>query len=283
MSLSTILQDVLVCRGQDFLSGDPLRFPRSFIKKEDREAAAFLSAALAYGRASMIGRNLEDLFGRMPEGPAAFVRGCSVREAQRRLTGFKHRFNDGQDLACLCWILGQMSREAGSLEVFFLAGDDPSLPDVGQALDSFVRRALDRDFSPFFGQRDLPRSSGVRFFFPAPAAGSACKRLCMLLRWLCRPDDGIDLGLWKGIDPARLVLPLDTHTARISRLLGLTHRSSAGWKMALEVTEALRKLDPEDPVRFDFALSHLGISEGCTGKQGPACLRCPLARLCPRG
>jgi uncharacterized protein (TIGR02757 family) len=102
----------------------------------------------------------------------------------------------------------------------------------------------------------------------------------MLLRWLCRPDDGVDLGLWSGISPARLIVPIDTHTARISRLLGMTRRRTPDWRMAQEVTENLRRLDPEDPVRYDFALSHLGISEGCTGKEGEVCISCPVAGMC---
>lgn len=280
MELSFILQDLMRSRGEDFLARDPLRFPHAYSGRDDREIAAFLSAALAYGRAAMIGRNLAELFARMPEGPSAFVHNCDPREASKRLRGFRHRFNSGEDLACLCWILGQMRREAGSLEAYFLAGDDSSLQDVGPALDCFARRALERDFTPFFGQSALPAASGVRYFFPSPSGGSACKRLCMLLRWLCRPDDGIDLGLWKGVDPSRLVLPLDTHTARISRLLGFSGRRSADWKMALEVTAALRRMDPSDPVRFDFALSHLGISDGCTGKKGQLCRSCPIKGLC---
>ncbi len=105
----------------------------------------------------------------------------------------------------------------------------------------------------------------------------------MFLRWVVRPDDGIDLGLWRGVSTAQLIVPLDTHTARISRLLGLSQRRTADWKMAREVTAALRRLDPKDPVRFDFALSHLGISEGCSGKAGEVCVRCPVSGLCVVG
>jgi uncharacterized protein (TIGR02757 family) len=170
-----------------------------------------------------------------------------------------------------------MTEEAGSLERFFLAGDDPRSPDIGAALGSFSARAVE------LASRMDPRQAslaGFRYLFPSPAGGSACKRLCMLLRWLCRPDDGIDLGLWRGVSPARLVLPLDTHTARIARLLGLSARRSPDWKMALEVTTSLRRLDPGDPVRFDFALAHLGISEGCSGKKGEVCIPCPVAGMC---
>jgi uncharacterized protein (TIGR02757 family) len=170
-----------------------------------------------------------------------------------------------------------MTEEAGSLERFFLAGDDPVSPDIGAALTVFSARAV--ELATMLAPRQALRT-GFRYLFPSPAGGSACKRLCMLLRWLCRPDDGIDLGLWWAVSPARLVLPLDTHTARIARLLGLSARCNSDWKMALEVTASLRRLDPTDPVRFDFALAHLGISEGCTGKKGEVCIPCPVAGMC---
>ena len=280
MDLQTILEEVTASRGAAFLGNDPLAFPRRYAECADREVAAFLASALAYGRVASIRRSLEDLFSRMPEGPAAFVLGFEARRDLPRLRSFRHRFNSGTDVACLCWLLRQMIEGAGSLECFFLAGDVPSDADVGTALASFCRRALALDVAPVCGRRQLPADAMVRYFFPSPARGSACKRLCMLLRWLCREDDGVDLGLWRGIDPARLIIPLDTHTARISRLLGLSARRTADWKMALEVTQTLRRFDPRDPVRFDFALAHLGISEGCTGRAGEWCLACPVAGRC---
>lgn len=283
MDLKDILLQVMSRRAHLFLSNDPLRFAHRYPDPRDREAAAFLAAALAYGRVGIISRNLEDLFGRMPEGPAAFVLRFSPASDLRRLAGFKHRFNSGDDVGALCWVLRQAFESAGTLESFFLAGDDPLSPDIGAGLSSFSARLKGFDLRPVFGTRRPPAASYFDYLLPGPAEGSACKRLCMFLRWVCRPQDGIDLGLWKGVSPARLVIPLDTHIARISRLLGLTRRNSPGWKTALEVTESLRRLDPEDPVRFDFALSHLGISEGCTGRPGTWCVPCPVAGLCQVG
>jgi uncharacterized protein (TIGR02757 family) len=279
MELKEILDQVLADRSRDFLANDPLDFPRRYASAADREAAAFLSAALAYGRVAIIRNNLRDLFRRMPEGPAAFVRNFDPARDLARLEGFRHRFNSGADVGCLCFMLRRMIEEAGSLEGFFRLGDDPAAPDIGPALNSFCRRALALDVSAVVGRRHLPPDSTVRYFLPRPEGGSACKRLCMFLRWVCRPDDGIDLGLWT-IAPARLVVPLDTHIARISQLLGFTSRRSPGWKMALEVTEALRGLDAADPMRYDFALSHLGISEGCTGKEGRWCVECAVFGKC---
>ncbi|HXV22385.1 MAG TPA: TIGR02757 family protein [Desulfuromonadales bacterium] len=277
MQLKGILEQVTQESGPAFLANDPLSFPRRYATAADREAAAFLSAALAYGRAAGIRSSLENLFMRMPEGPAAFIRDFEPQRDGARLAGFVHRFNTGVDIALLCRVLRAMTAEAGSLERFFLAGDDPVAPDIGAALTVFSARAV--ELATLLAPRQALRT-GFRYLFPSPAGGSACKRLCMLLRWLCRPDDGIDLGLWQAVSPARLVLPLDTHTARIARLLGLTARCNSDWKMALEVTASLRRLDPADPVRFDFALAHLGISEGCTGKKGEICIPCPVAGMC---
>lgn len=283
MELRKILDGVLAARGRDFLGNDPLGCVRRYDSPADLEIAAFLGAALAYGRVAIIRNNLDDLFRRMPEGPAAFVRDFDPARDSARLQGFRHRFNSGGDVACLCFMLQRMIGEAGSLEGYFRLGDDPLQGDIGPGLSDFCRRALEIDVSAVAGVRQLPRDSTVRYFLPSPAHGSACKRLCMFLRWVCRPDDGIDLGLWEGIAPSRLVVPLDTHVARIARLLGFTRRQTPGWKMALEVTEALRQLDRDDPLRYDFALSHLGISEGCTGKEGSWCVECAVGGLCEVG
>ena len=279
MTLKTVLDRFSRERGADFLANDPLSFAHRYHSPADRELAAFLSAALAYGRVASIRASLEDLFGRFPEGPAAFIRGFEPARDAQRLSGFRHRFNDGADVVALCWLLRRMVETMGSLEDFFLAGD-PGGEDIGEALSSFCRRALALDVTAVFGQSAVPARAGVRYFFANPADGSACKRLCMFLRWVCRPDDGIDLGLWRGVSPSRLVIPLDTHTARISRLLGLSSRTNADWRMAREVTTALRALDSADPVRYDFALAHLGISEGCQGRSGAWCIPCPVAGLC---
>jgi uncharacterized protein (TIGR02757 family) len=279
MTLKTVLDRLGRERGADFLANDPLSFAHRYRHPADRELAAFLSAALAYGRVASIRASLEDLFGRLPEGPAAFIGGFDPGRDAQRLNGFRHRFNDGADIVVLCWLLKQMVEAAGSLEGFFLAGDSGG-EDIGEALSSFCRRALAFDVTAVLGRAALPPRAGVRYFFANPADGSACKRLCMFLRWVCRPDDGIDLGLWRSVSPSRLVIPLDTHTARISRLLGLSSRTSADWRMAREVTATLRALDPADPVRYDFALAHLGISEGCQGRSGTWCIPCPVAGLC---
>jgi uncharacterized protein (TIGR02757 family) len=173
-----------------------------------------------------------------------------------------------------------MLEEADSICEFFLACYDPDAKDISLALSAFCAAILSMDYSPVFGRGGVPADSYFPFFFPSPAAGSACKRLCMYLRWMVRPADGIDLGLWRGVSPAKLVIPVDAHIRRIGLYLGLTRRKQADWRMAREITDNLKRLDPEDPVKYDFSLCHLGISEGCSGRDRLRCYACPVVELC---
>jgi len=119
---------------------------------------------------------------------------------------------------------------------------------------------------------------GMMHFFPTPAKGSACKRMNLFLRWMVRDRD-IDFGIWKGIPKNKLVIPLDTHIARISRCLGFTMRRSADWKAAVEITNALKQFDPDDPVKYDFALCHHGIAGMCAKGDVRLCTGCIFSAL----
>jgi uncharacterized protein (TIGR02757 family) len=175
-----------------------------------------------------------------------------------------------------------MLAEAGSIECYFLRGHDPAAADVSLALTEFCRAVLAIDYAEVFGPRGIPDNSYYSFLFPSPSSGSACKRLCMFLRWVVRPADGFDLGLWQGVRPDQLIIPVDAHVQRISRLIGLTGRKQADWRMAQEITAALRELDADDPVKYDFAIAHLGISAGCSGMVSSACCNCLLSEFCQR-
>jgi uncharacterized protein (TIGR02757 family) len=150
----------------------------------------------------------------------------------------------------------------------------PGETTVRWALARFVDTLLAR--SP-----DLPRDAGVRHLLTSPAGGSACKRMNLYLRWMVRGGDGIDCGLWPGVPTSALVIPLDTHVARISRFLGLTRRRTQDWKMAEEITASLRRFDPADPVKYDFAICRLGILDHCPSRRNlHKCAACPLLELC---
>ncbi len=267
---------------REHLARDPLEFAHRYPDPADREIVAFVASALAYGNVSAIKASVADALRRMGPSPAAFVRTFDPKRDAAAFDGFVHRFNRGEDLAALCLVLRRLAEAHGSLEAAFLAGDDPAAPDVKPALAAFSAAALAVDPWPLYGRaRRLPPGAGVRFFFPSPADGSACKRLNLFLRWVCRPADGIDLGLWRRVPPARLVVPLDTHVARIARYIGLTRRRQPSWRMAAEVTVRLRRLDPADPVRYDFALCHLGILDRCPRRRDVAkCAPCLLRPVC---
>ncbi|HEX7125755.1 MAG TPA: TIGR02757 family protein [Thermodesulfobacteriota bacterium] len=264
------------------IAPDPLEFPRRYADPADREVAAFVASALAYGNVKAIRSSVADALGRMGPSPAAFVRRFDPARDAAAFDGFVHRFNVGEDLAALCLILRRLAERHGSLEDAFLAGDDPAAADVKPALAAFSAAALAVDPFPLYrGARRIPPRAGVRFFFVSPADGSACKRLNLFLRWVARPDDGIDLGLWRRLAPARLVIPLDVHVGRIARYIGLTRRRSDDWRTAAEITARLRRLDPADPVRYDFAICRLGILDRCPRRRDVArCAPCPLRPVC---
>jgi uncharacterized protein (TIGR02757 family) len=237
---------------------DPLQFVRRYDAPADREVVGLVASALAYGNVVQIKRSIALALDALGPRPAEAVRRIEPRAAARRLAGFKHRFNDGRDVACLFFYMRQMLESAGSVEAFFRAGDDPGAPDVAPGLTAFSAGALALDHGGLYGARPLVAGAGVRFFFPSPAGGSACKRLNLYLRWMVR-SDGVDLGVWKSIDKKRLVMPLDAHVYAIARRVRLTRYKSPGWPMAVDLTRRLRRLDPQDPVKYDFALHRMGL------------------------
>ncbi len=271
--------------GAGYLHTDPLGEVRRFTDPADLETAAFLAAGLAFGRVDLILAHLRDLWDRLDHAPAAVVDRWRPAD-RRRLGGYVHRWVGEEDLALVLAALGRTRRRHGSLRDAFLAGYDPADPDLGPGLSRFVRTVQAEVRLP--GRRRAPAPGelplGVRTFFPDPARGGACKRLNLFLRWMVRADDGVDLGLFAPARPDQLVIPLDTHVARISRYLGLTRRRTVDWKMAVEVTDGLRAFDPRDPVRYDFALSRLGILQECPRRADPRkCAACSLVPVCTLG
>jgi uncharacterized protein (TIGR02757 family) len=282
VELKTILDGLYASRSQVHLANDPLSFCHRYQSPEDREVVGLISAAFAYGNVKIILRSLEGIFGAMGGSPRSFVERFDARRGLKLFQGFKHRFNDGSDLCALLFACQIMLREAGSLEAWFLRFHDRTEPDVTSMLSGATAALKQLDYAPVFGGDAIPADSYFPFFFPSPASGSACKRMCMFLRWMVRPADGIDLGLWQGVRPDQLVIPVDAHIQRICGFLGFTARKQADWRMAQEITARLREIDPSDPVKYDFSLCHLGISEGCDGKGGATCLSCAIAGACRR-
>jgi len=260
---------------------DPVHIVRRFREPEDREIVGFCAAGLAFGRVASVLQSIESLLAVMGPHPAQFVREFDPDRERDRFAPLVHRWIRGRDLMALVIVLQRMLRESGSIEAFFLEGDDSSQAHVGAALDSFSTRALATDLRAAYGRR-VPKQRGVSYFFPRPSAGSACKRLNLFLRWMVRRDE-IDLGVWTRLPPARLIVPLDTHIIRLGRCLRLTRYTSPGWKMASEITASLRDVDALDPVRYDFALCHVGMMNACGFAKPQRDSQCPLKGLCKPG
>lgn len=238
---------------REFLHTDPVGFLHDYPDLRDREIAGFIASALAYGRVAQIEKSVSHVLDRMPS-PADFLERSSKRSLLRAFSGFKHRFTGGEELAAALHALKRIIDRYGSIEGCFNAAfredDDTILPALSFFVAECVREGAGR------------RSS----ILASPAGGSACKRLNLYLRWMVRRDD-VDPGGWKKIPPSKLIVPLDTHMFRICRSLGFTRRRQADMRSAIEVTGAFRKLAPEDPVRYDFALTRSGILRNLGGRR----------------
>lgn len=256
------------------IGADPLQFAYRFDRPQDVEIASFLAAVLAYGRVQQIQRSLNGLFARMDARPYDFAVDFS-RSGRTRLSGFKHRFTTGDDIADLLGLLRSILRKYGSLEAFFTSGFDPSDRNVLPALAGFCDRLTEAYAHAHGGQV----TRGLIYLLASPTRGSASKRLHLFLRWMVRSDD-VDPGLWKGIDPAKLVVPLDVHMARLCRILGLHDSNTISLKTAVQVTEGFAAIEPADPVKYDFALSRIGILDDCSGRFRPECEFCELFEMC---
>ena len=258
-------------------AADPIQIVRRYARDDDREVVGFVAASLAFGRVASVLQSIERVLAVMGPAPAAFVRRFDVRRHGGAFGGIVHRWTRGRDIAALLWLVRQMIDRAGSIEGFFVEAYDPAAPDVEAALDSFSTRAMTLDLKAAYGR--VPARAGVCYFFPRPSAGSACKRLNLFLRWMVRRD-ALDLGVWRRLAPAKLVVPLDTHVIRVGRCLRLTRYTSPGWPMAREVTASLRALDADDPVKYDFALCHLGMMNACGFNRAQGDAQCPLRGAC---
>jgi len=257
---------------------DPIELVRPYARGEDREVAGFIASAPAFGNVTAVMASVQAALALLGTSPATFVRAFDPDRDGKAFASFVHRWTRGRDLVGLVWVLHQMLEQSGSIEQFFVKGDDPAAADVTTGLESFSRRAMALDLTRVYGRRP-PGRTDVPYFFSRPSSGGACKRLNLYLRWMVRRDQ-VDLGVWTRVAPARLIVPLDTHVTRLGQCLRLTRYRGPGWRMAADITARLRALDPSDPVRFDFSLCHVGMMGNCgfATKQGDS--QCPLRGLC---
>lgn len=241
----------------DFIPADPIALPHQFTRRADIEIVGFWVATLAWGNRTTILNKGRELIELMDGAPYDFI--LNHEEADRaRFEPWKHRTFQYLDTLYFLEFLQQHYRQHDSLESAFTRYLPADSADVGPALRGFHEY--------FFSLPDAPQRT--RKHVATPARNSRCKRLNMFLRWMVRQDDrGVDFGLWTGIRPDQLLMPLDVHVERIARQLGLLRRKQCDWRAVVELTDALRRYDPADPVRYDFALFGLGVLE--KKKAGP--------------
>jgi uncharacterized protein (TIGR02757 family) len=233
-----------------FIEHDPICIPHLFRKKQDIEIAGFFASIFAWGNRTTIINKSKELMKMMDDQPHQFITEHSERDLQRMLL-FKHRTFNATDLLYFILFLKEHYRTSSTLETAF-TGNDKKLTGVEQALTYF------HDY--FFSLPDAPVRT--RKHIATPARHSTCKRLNMFLRWMVRKDNaGVDFGIWKHLQPASLICPIDVHVARVANRFGLIDRKQVDWFTALELTSHLKKFDPLDPVKYDFALFGLGVVE----------------------
>lgn len=256
---------------------DPVFLARAYGDPADREVAAFLAALFAYGQVGAMCRTIAWILDQLGDSPhRAILDRRHLRPGWAG--GFRYRFNTRADLVGLLDSAAEMIRRHGSLGQSLA-----SCRSRGENPDSALTRWAAAMRSHACGLRQDP-SAGLKFLLADPAKGGACKRWRLLLRWMVRPEDGIDMGIWDGLfRPADLIVPLDTHWIRIAGRLGITRRGTPDGRMAEEITEFLRWIRPRDPLRYDYAICHLGISGGCPPRlERRNCGLCLLHTVCGR-
>ncbi len=232
----------------DFIKSDPICIPHQYKKKQDIEIAGLFAAVLAWGQRATIISKTKELMALMENTPHDFLLLQAAKDL-RRFEKFAHRTFNGADAVYFMQFLSRYYKENDSLEDAFLPPDGSI--NIEPGLINFHKR--------FFSMNHSDRTTK---HIASPERKSACKRMNMYLRWMVRQDNqGVDFGLWKRISPAQLVCPCDVHVERVARKLDLIRGKLMNWQTALELTANLKKLDPLDPVKYDFALFGLGIEE----------------------
>ena len=228
---------------REFVSPDPLEVVYRYESDADREVAGLIAACLAYGRVAQILRNLNIVLECLGPRPAIAVRADGGQLASR-LNGFQHRWTTREEMAALFEGIASSLNRHGSLQACFLAHQPPDADNTLPGLIGFTR--------------ELRAGREPDSLLSAPEKRSACKRLHLYLRWMARRD-AVDPGCWTRLRPELLIVPLDTHMHRAARAMRLTRRKQANLAAALEVTTAFRAMNPADPLKYDFALTRLGI------------------------
>lgn len=228
----------------EFIHPDPLEFVWRYKAAADREVAGLIAACLAYGNVNQILKSVEKVLAPMGKSPAAWIKNTPPAEIKNNLARFKHRFTTGAEMTVFLLNIKRALGEYGSLEKLFLAGYRAEEPTVERALYRFIDAFNTRACAPTLT--------------PCTALKSSFKRVNLFLRWMVR-EDAVDPGVWAGVSPSKLLIPLDTHMRQVSMNMGITQRKDTSMKTAIEITAFFSRIEPSDPVKYDFALTRAGI------------------------
>lgn len=234
------------------LEPDPLQLPHLFKNEKDIEVMAFIASVFAYGNVKQINSSLKKFLELADNKPFSYIQNFNSAEMNREFS-LIHRFYSSKDIVQFFSLLNLAYSEFDSLKSLFLSGYSKDDCNTKNAITNFSKYFISK------AKKELGvMSRGLKFMFPLPEKGSACKRMNLFLRWMVRKDE-LDFGLWREISTSKLIIPVDTHVARICKQLKLTKRKNVSWQMAEEITDNLKKFDPRDPVKYDFAICHVGV------------------------
>ena len=253
---------------------DPVEYVRKHRDRDDVEIVALVASSVAFGNVKALRAKLADALERIGPHPARAADDDKAIAA--RLSTWRHRVWTGDHLARMIVGARRVQRANGSLGALFAREWRSTNEDLRETLARFV------DAIRHAGALDRARGRGARHLLADPRGASGCKRLLLFLRWMVRGPDDVDLGLWRDLVPTRaLLVPVDVHIHKLARNLALTDRATPSWTTTEEITGALRRFDATDPVRFDFALCHMGMLQRCPSRKDPArCEGCAVKPVC---
>lgn len=237
------------------ISPDPLQFLHLFSDEREIELIGFIASIFAYGNVAQIINTLNKFLLISNNKPLEFILNFNPQKKKNYLNGLKHRFYTEKDIIDFLSILNKIYSGNEMLKNIFLKFYDSNEKNLKNAITNFSNYFLS---SVKKENKNTKNSAGIKFMFPLPELGSACKRMNLFLRWMVRKDE-LDFGIWNEIPPDKLIIPVDTHISKVCKSLNLTSAKSVSWKMAEEITENLKKYDPVDPVKYDFAICHIGM------------------------
>tara|TARA_A100001037_G_scaffold148974_1_gene134583 strand:+ start:36758 stop:37675 length:918 start_codon:yes stop_codon:yes gene_type:complete len=261
-----------------FLNSDPLGIVHEYKNSKDQELVAFVSSTFAFGNITYIRKTLKAIFFELGKSPTNTLFNMGSNLDNTLFRDFKYRWINSSAIRTFMLILSSILKKYGSLENCFLENYKKDEETLRDSLIHFRNKLINEGKNRKIDEKG---NQGLQYLLPDPSKSSPCKRFNLFLRWVIRPSDGIDLGLWRSIHTNQLTIPLDTHMAKICVQIGLTKRKITNYLTAEDITNSLKAIDPIDPTRFDFAISRLGILKHCPKKCiVEICCECPIKELC---